>query len=79
MADHLGWSPVQELLEEIHEGDPCMRRLWPCHYVGLEPLNKARSDWTRRYAVAFRIEDSAERDQELAGKKSTGPCVSKSR
>ena len=73
VADHLGWSPVQELLEEIHEGDPCMRRLWPCHYVGLEPLNKARSDWTRRYAVAFRIEDSAERDQELAGKKSTAP------
>jgi len=65
VADDLGWSPVQELLEEIHEGDPCMRRFWPCYYVGLEPLNKARSDWTRRYATAFQIEASAQRSGDL--------------
>ena len=66
VADALGWSQLQELLEEIHEGDPCMRRIWPCHYVGLEPLNKARNDWTRRYAVAFEIEAATERNRELA-------------
>ena len=64
VADNLGWRPVQELLEEIHEGDPCMRRLWPCHYGALEPLNTARSDWTRRYAAAFQI-GAAERNVTL--------------
>jgi SAM-dependent methyltransferase len=55
VADELGWRPVEELLEEIHEGDPCMRQLWPCHYGGLEPLNKKRADWRRRYAAAFQL------------------------
>ena len=66
VVDDLGWKPVQELLEEIHEGDPCMRRFWPCSYVGLEPLNKARGDWTRRYAIAFKIEASAGRSRDFA-------------
>jgi SAM-dependent methyltransferase/mannose-6-phosphate isomerase-like protein (cupin superfamily) len=51
----LGWHPLQELLEEIHEGDPCMKTYWPWHYAGLEPLNKKRSDWKRRYAAAFQV------------------------
>ncbi len=68
VADELGWHPVQELLEEIHEGDPCMRRLWPCHYAGLEPLNKTRSDWTRRYAVTFEIDGSEDITGDLVGK-----------
>jgi chemotaxis methyl-accepting protein methylase len=54
VADDLGWHPLQELLEEIHEGDPSMRALWPWHYAGLEPLNK-RADWKRRYAAAFQV------------------------
>ena len=53
VADDLGWRPLQELLEEIHEGDPVMRTYWPWHYAGLEPLNKKRRDWRRRYAAAF--------------------------
>jgi chemotaxis methyl-accepting protein methylase/mannose-6-phosphate isomerase-like protein (cupin superfamily) len=53
VAAELGWRPVQELLEEIHEGDPSMRTFWPWHYGGLEPLNKKRRDWKLRYAAAF--------------------------
>ncbi len=55
VAEALGWNPVRELLEEIHEGDPIMRGLWPCHYAALEPLNKTRQDWRRRYAAAFQV------------------------
>jgi chemotaxis methyl-accepting protein methylase/mannose-6-phosphate isomerase-like protein (cupin superfamily) len=55
VAKDLGWKPLQELLEEIHEGDPCMKGFWPCHYGGLEPLNKRRRDWRLRYAAAFQL------------------------
>jgi chemotaxis methyl-accepting protein methylase len=55
VASDLGWKPLKELLEEIHEGDPCMTELWPCHYGGLEPLNKKRRDWRTRYASAFQL------------------------
>jgi SAM-dependent methyltransferase/mannose-6-phosphate isomerase-like protein (cupin superfamily) len=70
VATDLGWKPVQELLEEVHEGDPCMRALWPCHYGGLEPLNKKRRDWRTRYAAAFQsapvaTASPAEQDSEL--------------
>ena len=60
VANDLGWNPLQELLEEIHEGDPGMRSFWPCHYAGLEPLNKKRQDWRIRYATAFQLVPSAE-------------------
>ncbi len=55
VARELGWEPVADLLEEIHDGDPCLRGLWPCHYGGLEPLNKRMRDWKIRYAAAFSI------------------------
>jgi SAM-dependent methyltransferase len=55
VAGELGWRPVQELLEEIHEGDPWLRGDWPFHYAGLEPLNKGRRDWRLRYAAAFQL------------------------
>lgn len=55
VANDLGWNPLQELLEEIHEGDPCLRVFWPCHYGGLEPLSKKRQDWRLRYASAFQL------------------------
>jgi SAM-dependent methyltransferase/mannose-6-phosphate isomerase-like protein (cupin superfamily) len=60
VASDLGWNPVQELLEEIHEGDPGMRSFWPCLYAGLEPLNKNRQDWIIRYAAAFQLVPSAD-------------------
>lgn len=55
VARDLAWKPVEELLEEIHEGDGCLRPHWPCHYGGLEPLNKKRPDWRIRYAAAFQL------------------------
>jgi SAM-dependent methyltransferase/mannose-6-phosphate isomerase-like protein (cupin superfamily) len=55
IADDLGWRPLEELLEEIHDGDPAMKTFWPWHYGGLEPLNKRRDDWKRRYATAFQL------------------------
>lgn len=59
VARNLGWNPQRELLEEIHEaGD--LRHYWPCHYGGLEPLDKRRPDWKLRYAAAFQLASSAE-------------------
>jgi len=55
VAQDLGWDPVTELLEEIHDGDTCLRGQWPFFYGGLEPLNKRRQDWKIRYATAFRL------------------------
>lgn len=55
VARELGWNPVRELLEETHDGDPSCRDCWPCHYGGLEPLNKKRLDWKIRYAAVFQL------------------------
>lgn len=57
MASELGWRPVPELIEEIHEGDPAIRKDWPCKWWGLEPLDKNRADWKIRYASAFRLNE----------------------
>jgi chemotaxis methyl-accepting protein methylase len=56
VALDLGWTPVRELLEEIHEGDPCLRRDWPWEYWGLEPLDKRRHDWQTYYAAVFKMD-----------------------
>jgi SAM-dependent methyltransferase len=66
VADDLGWTPVQELLEEIHEGDPYMRGEWPCHYAGLEPLDKRREAWKTRYSTVFQINNSATTERPIA-------------
>lgn len=55
VARDLGWEPIADLLEEIHDGDSCLRGQWPLQYTGLEPLNKRRSDWKTRYAAAFQV------------------------
>jgi len=55
VASDLGWEPIPDLLEEIHEADPALRRHWPCDWAGLEPLDRRRSDWRTRYASAFRV------------------------
>jgi hypothetical protein len=58
VARELGWRPVTELISEIHEGDPSLRRGWPFEYWGLEPFNQGRIDWKMRYASVFQIVDS---------------------
>jgi len=55
VARDLGWKPVPDLLEEIHEGDPSLRVSWPHKYWGLEPIDRKRSDWQIRYASVFRV------------------------
>lgn len=55
VASDLGWQPVQELLEEVHEGDRAFGSRWPCHYAALEPLNRKRRDWRLRYAAAYQV------------------------
>jgi chemotaxis methyl-accepting protein methylase len=51
-----GWLPVTDLIEEIHEGDPSLRRDWPLKYWGLEPFDRGRDDWNVRYASVFQLE-----------------------
>jgi chemotaxis methyl-accepting protein methylase len=57
VARELVWRPVRELIEEIHEGDPSVRRDWPCAWWGLEPLDKKRADWQMRYASVFLLNE----------------------
>jgi chemotaxis methyl-accepting protein methylase len=58
VAKDLGWVPVTELIEEIHEGDPSLRKDWPLQYWGLEPFDRRRSDRDIRYASVFRLGES---------------------
>jgi SAM-dependent methyltransferase len=55
VARDLHWKPILDLMEEIHDGDPCLRGHWPWDYTGLEPLNKRREDWEVRYAAVFQL------------------------
>jgi chemotaxis methyl-accepting protein methylase len=55
VARRMGWKPVTDLIREIHEGDPSLRRGWPLEYWGLEPFCDDRSDWRIRYASVFQI------------------------
>ena len=53
VARELKWSPIPELLEEVHDGDVSVRRDWPWRYWGLEPFDAKRSDSAVRYASVF--------------------------
>ena len=55
VARDLGWVPVRDLIEPIHDGDPRVRADWPFEYWGLEPLTRNRHDWQVRYASAFQL------------------------
>ena len=55
VAKELGWMPVTELINEIHEGDPSLRQDWPMQYWGLEPFDQQRNDWETRYSSVFQI------------------------
>jgi chemotaxis methyl-accepting protein methylase len=60
VARELGWQPVPELLEQIHEGDPSVRKDWPWRWWGLEPLDHGRHDWRMRYAAVFQVNSNEE-------------------
>jgi hypothetical protein len=57
VARELGWRPIPELLEQIHDGDPCVRNDWPWKWWGLEPLSRSKPDWQWRYAAFFEVSD----------------------
>jgi chemotaxis methyl-accepting protein methylase len=65
VARDLGWEPVADLLEEIHDGDSCLRGQWPFQYAGLEPLNKRRRNWKIHYAAAFQVVSSVRSGRRL--------------
>ena len=56
----LGWQPIPDLLEQIHDGDPCVRNDWPWRWWGLEPLDHSRRDWRMRYAAVFQVNTGTE-------------------
>jgi len=62
VASELGWRPVPELLEQIHDGDASLRAGWPWCCWGLEPLDRSQPDWQLRYAAAFQIPGQQLRD-----------------
>ena len=55
VARSLGWKPVLELIQEIHEGDPSLREGWPLEYWALEPFRDDRPDSSFRYASVFQV------------------------
>lgn len=61
-----GWIPHQDMLEEMHDGDPQVRRDWPWKYWGLEPMTRAHPDWTLRYASLFRAPNGEKQDKQSA-------------
>jgi len=61
LAHEMGWKPVADLMNDIHEGDPSLRRGWPLEYWGLEPFWDDRPDWKLRYASVFQIGEGSER------------------
>jgi hypothetical protein len=48
-------QPISSRIEELHNINSRERRGWPWEYWGLEPLDKRRKDWVRRYATIFRV------------------------
>jgi len=65
IASERGWSPVTELIREIHHSDD-LGPAWPVDYWGLEPLDDRRPDWQVRYASAFRIGPPSRPSEELS-------------
>ena len=55
VARDLGWEPVPDLLQEVHEGDVTLKEGWPLHWWGLEPFCHDLPDWRIRYASVFQI------------------------
>src|ERR1700682_94414 len=60
VATGLGWKPVPDLMEQIHDGDQTLRVSWPYKYWGLEPIDHRRRDWKVRYASVFQLGEGGE-------------------
>jgi chemotaxis protein methyltransferase CheR len=55
MARRMGWKPVTDLLQQVHEGDASLTNSWPLAYWAVEPFRTTRRDRMIRYAAAFRL------------------------
>jgi SAM-dependent methyltransferase len=55
VAVDLGWKPVADLMEEIHNGDGSVCADWPWRWWGLEPFDRQRADSQTRYAAFFQL------------------------
>lgn len=57
-AERFRLRPIQMRIEEIHNADPDLdaRSSWPWRYYGLEPLDKRRKNWIKRYASVFQVQ-----------------------
>jgi len=55
VALDMKWKALEELMEEVHDGDPSIRDGWPLEYWAKEPLQAKRRDAMIRYASAFQI------------------------
>jgi chemotaxis methyl-accepting protein methylase len=55
VALDLGWTPLLDSVEEIHDGDPSVRNDWPWKWWALEPFTRKRRDWNVRYASLFQL------------------------
>jgi chemotaxis methyl-accepting protein methylase len=66
LAQEMGWKPVADLIKDIHEGDPSLRRGWPFEYWGLEPFWDHQSIWKFRYASVFQIGEETPLPQDRA-------------
>jgi chemotaxis protein methyltransferase CheR len=55
VAQEFNLEPILLRIEELHEINLRERRGWPWEYWGLEPLDKTRKDWVRRYATIFHV------------------------
>jgi chemotaxis methyl-accepting protein methylase len=49
----LGFLPVTQNLEDIHNGDISLLDGWPWECWGLEPFDNRRADWIERYAMVY--------------------------
>jgi chemotaxis methyl-accepting protein methylase len=60
VAEQYLLQPISLRIEELHEINVRERRGWPWEYWGLEPLDKTRKDWIRRYATVFKVPGTSE-------------------
>jgi SAM-dependent methyltransferase len=49
----LGFLPVAQSLEDIHNEDISLLNGWPWDCWGLEPFDNRRADWIERYAMVY--------------------------
>ena len=54
VMEQSGFEPVNNLLEEIHNGDHTLLRGWPWNYWGLEPFSDKEDNYISRYAMVYK-------------------------